>query len=100
MNSNKLKKIIFSILKEILEGESVPSAKDYDITEAQFREIILLMINDNLLNHRRVSFFIDGSLHIEKSINTLTMKGVEFLEENNNLSKIYRGIKEIKSFFS
>ena len=33
MNSNKLKKIIYSILKEILEGDNVPKASDYEITD-------------------------------------------------------------------
>ena len=40
MNSNKLKKIIYSILKEILEGDNIQTAKDYEITEQQFSEII------------------------------------------------------------
>jgi len=98
MNSNKLKKIIYSILKEILEGESVPSAIDYEIEQDQFAEIIMLMTNENLLNPKRVSFFIDGSIFLQKSIDTLTMKGIDFLEENNNWSKFYKGIKEFRTF--
>lgn len=98
MNSNKLKKIIFSILKEILEGENIPTAEDYEVTNKQFVEIVMLMTNENLLNSKRVSFFIDGSLYIQKSIDTLTMKGIEFLEENSNWSKFYKGIKEFRNF--
>lgn len=98
MNSNKLKKIIFSILKEILEGESVPTAEDYEITNDQFVEILMLMTNENLLNSKRVSFFIGGGIFIQKSIDTLTMKGIEFLEENSNWSKFYKGIKEFRNF--
>lgn len=56
MNSNKLKKIIYSILKEILEGEDVPKAQDYDITENQFFEIIMLMKNERYLNPKKVLF--------------------------------------------
>lgn len=98
MNSNKLKKIIYSILKEILEGEDVPKAQDYDITENQFFEIIMLMKNEGYLNPKKVSFFIDGSISIIKSIDTITMKGIDFLEENNKWSKIYKGIKEFREF--
>ena len=98
MNSTKLKKIIYSILKEILEGDSVPTSSDFEITDDQFREIILLMINENLLNNKRVSFYIDGSLSIEKSIDTLTMKGIEFLEENRKWTKVYKGVKEFRNF--
>lgn len=36
MNSNKIKKIIYSILKEILEGDSIPTASDYEIKDDQF----------------------------------------------------------------
>lgn len=98
MNSNKLKKIIYSILKEILEGDNIPTAKDYEITEQQFTEIISLMKNENYLNPKKISFFIDGSIHIMKSIDTVTMKGINFLEENSSWSKIYKGIKEFRDF--
>lgn len=98
MNSTKLKKIIYSILKEILEGDSVPTSGDFEITDDQFREIILLMTNENLLNNKRVSFYIDGSLSIEKSIDTLTMKEIEFLEENRKWTKVYKGVKEFRDF--
>lgn len=98
MNSNKIKKIIYSILKEILEGDSIPTASDYDITEEQFLEIINLMKSENYLNPKKVSFFIDGSFHIQKSIDAVTMKGIEFLEQNNKWSKVYKGIKEFRNF--
>ncbi len=98
MSSNKIKKIIYSILKEILEGDSIPTANDYDITEQQFIEIIMLMKNENYLNPKKVSIFLDGNIHIVKSIDTVTMKGINFLEENNNWSKFYKGLKEFRDF--
>lgn len=98
MNSNKVKKIIYSILKEILEGDSIPTAKDYEITEEQFIEIINLMKNENYLNPKKVSLFITGDLHIQKSIDTVTMKGIEFLEQNSKWAKFYKGIKEFREF--
>jgi hypothetical protein len=98
MNSNKIKKIIYSILKEILEGESIPKASDYEITDDQFYEIINLMKNEYYLNPKKVSFFIGGGIHIEKSIDTVTMKGIEFLEQNSKWSKLYKGIKEFRDF--
>ena len=33
-----------------------------------------------------------------KSIDTVTMKGIEFLEQNNKWSKVYKGIKEFREF--
>ncbi|MDO4394604.1 MAG: YjcQ family protein [Mycoplasmatota bacterium] len=98
MNSNKIKKIIYSILKEILEGDSIPTASDYEITEDQFFEIINLMKNENYLNPKKVTFFVTGDFLIQKSIDTVTMKGIEFLEQNNKWSKVYKGIKEFREF--
>lgn len=99
MNSSNIKKIIYSILKEILEGESIPTEKDYDITKEQFIEIINLMKNEGYLNNKKVDLFITGDVHIQKSIDTVTMKGIDFLEENSKWAKVYKGLKEIKSFF-
>lgn len=100
MNSNKIKKIIYSILKEILEGESIPTAIDYEISDDQFYEIVNLMKNENYLNPKKVQFFIGGGMHIEKSIDTVTMKGIEFLEQNSSWAKFYKGIKEFRKFLS
>lgn len=58
MNSNKIKKIIYSILKEILEGDSIPTAADYEISEEQFKEIISLMKNENYLNSKKLLFLL------------------------------------------
>ena len=58
MNSNKIKKIIYSILKEILEGDSIPTATDYEISEEQFIEIISLMKNENYLNSKKLLFLL------------------------------------------
>lgn len=98
MEANKVKKIIYSMLKEILEGERVPTPQDYEISEEQFIEIINLMKNEGYLNPKKVSFYTDGGYHIQKSIDTVTMKGIEFLESNNKWTKIYKGIKEVRSF--
>lgn len=98
MSSNEIKKIIYSMLKEILEGDSVPTEKDYDITKEQFLEIVELMKNEGLINPKKVSFYIGGDIDILKSLSTVTMKGIEFLEENNKWNKLYKGIKEFRNF--
>lgn len=98
MDANKIKRIIFSVLKEILEGEKIPTPSDYDISDQQFLEILNLMKNEGYLNPKKVSFFIDGGYDIQKSIDTVTMKGINFIEENNKWNKFYKGIKEFRSF--
>lgn len=98
MNSNKLKKIIYSILKEILESEEMPTANDYDISQSQFFEIIQLMKNEGYLNPKKICLSIGGSVTIIKGLDTVTMKGIDFLEENNKWNKVYKGIKEFRDF--
>ena len=98
MKAKDIKKIIYSILKEILEGDSIPKAVNYGISEDEFYDIILLMKNEGYLNPDNVEFFITGGIYIEKSIDTVTMKGIKFLDENSSWSKVYKGIKEIKDF--
>lgn len=56
------------------------------------------MINENYLNPKKVTFFVTWDFHIQKSIDTVTMKGIEFLEQNNKWSKVYKGIKEFREF--
>lgn len=98
MPSNNVKRIVYSILKEILEGEGIPTAKDYDISENEFFEIISLMKNEEYINPKKVSLCLDGSGCIIKSIDTLIMKGIDFLESNSNWSKFYKGLKEFRNF--
>lgn len=96
----KIKKIIYSIIKELQEGESIPSANNYGISDEEFQQILKLMINEQLLNPKKVSFYVTGDYHIEKSMDTVTMKGMDFLEQNNKWVKLYKGLKEIKDFIS
>ncbi len=98
MNPKKIKKIIYSILKELTDGNSIPSAENYGISNEQFMQIVELMLNEGYLNSERVSIDILDNVEIEKSIDTITMKGIKFLEDNSKWSKFYKGIKEIRNF--
>ena len=100
MDSNKLKKIIYSILKEITKGDFVPDASNYEINEDDFVKIIELMIDEGYLNRKYARVTILDSVEIENTPNTVTMKGINFLEENSTWNKFYKGIKEFKSFLT
>ena len=50
------------------------------------RLIILVRIN------------ILGTAEIDKSIDTVTVKGYDYIDENSTLAKLYKGLKEIKDF--
>ena len=98
MNPKEIKKIIYSILRELTEGECIPNASNYEITEDQFVEIINLMLEEGYLNPKRVRINILGTAEIDKSIDTVTVKGYDYIDENSTLAKLYKGLKEIKDF--
>lgn len=96
MNIKEIKKIIFSILKEILEGDRIPNCNDYNISEKQYVEIIKLMTMEKYLNKDNVLFNILGQVEIDKELNTVTAKGLEFIENNEAWNDIYKGINNFK----
>ena len=44
------KKIVFSILKELVENGYIPNNTDYKITLEEFVAVIRFMVNENYLN--------------------------------------------------
>lgn len=68
------------------------------MSDKQFQEVLILMKNEKYLNPKRVQIYIDGKIDIQRSIDTVTMKGLEFLKQNNKCTKIYTWLKEIVSF--
>ena len=96
------KRIIYSILKEIEKGENEPRFTDYDINLDEFGDLVKLIQNDELIKGASV---IQGGMgnHVQMVLldsAKITMKGLNYLEENSLLSKTYIGLKEIKSWLS
>ncbi len=94
------RKIIFSILKEIEKGEIEPKAEHYGISDAEFGDIVDMMEYEKLIkgsgvarggrgNEARV-VFLKGA--------KITLKGLEYLEENNAWAKTYKGLKEVRDW--
>ena len=98
MSSAEIKKIIYSILKEVLEGDDVPTYSDYNISKRQYFEIVSVMCNEGYLNRKLVSLDLSGNADIMKRIDVVTMKGIDFLEDNSKWNKFYKGIKEFRNF--
>jgi acyl CoA:acetate/3-ketoacid CoA transferase alpha subunit len=96
------KKIIYSILKEIEKGDSEPRAGDYEINQNEFGNLIDLMQNDGLIIGATVTRGGMGHNVQIVFLNTakITMRGLDYLEENSTFAKTYRGLKEIKSWLS
>ncbi len=63
------------------------------IDEEEFYNIIRLADQENYITN---IYYADDIPHYENV--KLTMKGIEFLEENNKWAKAYRGLKELRDW--
>lgn len=96
MAINQLK-IVISVLKEISE-DNIPNANDYGIDEIKYCDILKAMQDEKLINGvvfrdelgRIVEAFPDNV--------KLTIKGMEYLNNNSALVKTYKGLKEIREW--
>lgn len=94
MAVNKLK-VVVSILKEISDKNSF-SFSDYGIEKEEFIDILEAMQDEGLITGVRVAgakvriaFYEDAKL---------TIKGMEYLNQNSALMKTYKGLKEVREW--
>ena len=100
----KTKKILYSVLKEINEGNKELSYNVYGIDKEKFGEIIEVAVNEGLLRN------LTGNESVSRAgigakvifVNTrdlqITIKGIEYLESNSVLAKGYKGLNEIRQW--
>lgn len=92
-------KILVSIMKEIKEGKR-PTNEDYSISLEDFGSIIEDAISENYIKNAKVKRAGQGNkvIAILIKVSEVTLKGEEYLKENNILLKGYKGLKEIKEW--
>ena len=87
------KKLLYALLKEISGGNNELSHSDFELTEDEFHEISSLATTEGYLSS--VQWYDDQPhFHLAR----LTMKGIEYIEQNSVIGKTYRGLKEIINF--
>jgi len=92
------KKLIYSILKELQDGIE-PNKSDYELDLQQWGEIALLVKNEGFANGIGV-FYADNEVYtVSFNSAKITMKGMNFLEENSAWAKAYKGLKEARDWF-
>lgn len=98
MAANKLK-IMLSFMKEI-SNENAPHASDYDIPLQEYWEIVEACQNEGYI--KDVLFIRGGQgnniliAFPEKA--KLTVKGMQYIQENNKWFKLYKGVKEFREW--
>ncbi|MGF7431080.1 YjcQ family protein [Thermoanaerobacterium thermosaccharolyticum] len=93
-------KILYSLLIEIRDKQNFPTYKDYDISKDEFGHIVEMALEEGYINNAKV---LRGGIgnHVHAVLldyAQITLKGLNYIKENNILAKTYKGLKEIKDW--
>ena len=92
------KKIIYSILREIEKGETIPKFSDLDLSLIELRDLIDQIQDDDLI--KGASLPKSGQRNPARMVlldrAEITLKGSNYLEQNTSFAETYPGLKELK----
>lgn len=93
------KKILYSILKEVKDGNQ-PSRNDYGIELEDFGTIVEIAKSNGFIENAAVSRGGRGNKVQLVLLNNarITLNGLEYLEQNSTLTKTYKGLKELRDW--
>lgn len=96
MAINKLK-VMLSFMREINDG-NIPNASDYGLANHEYWDIIDACQNEGLIKGVSFSRGGKGILTCFPQNVKLTVKGMEYLNENSTVMKTYKGLKELRDW--
>ena len=97
MSVNQLK-IVISILKEVSEG-NIPKAEDYGMENRKYYDILDAMQDDGLIKNVRFNRGANKEILIVFDEHMkITIRGMEYLNNNTELVKTYKGLKEVREW--
>ena len=92
------KKIIYSILREIEKGETIPKFSDLDLSLIELRDLIDQIQDDDLI--KGASLPKSGQRNPARMVlldrAEITTKGSNYLEQNSSFAETYPGLTELK----
>jgi CRISPR/Cas system-associated exonuclease Cas4 (RecB family) len=91
MNKEKFR---YAIMKEIEKGNSCFDEKIFEVEEEVFDDNVNFLKREMYIEGVR---YYDDRPHFDGCV-YLTEKGEKFIEQNNSWSKLYKGLKEFKSW--
>ncbi len=96
-------KILYQILRTMeatLDKEDLNladiSAESFHISENRWCCLMKMLIDSGYIEGMRIRYVADGKLMISISNPAITLKGLEYLEENTMMKKAYKVLKGIK----
>lgn len=92
MNKSKLR---YAILKEVDNGNTKLTEKDFGVSEDDFDEAIRFLDREGYL---KGFIYADNRPALFYGAAYLTEKGENYLSENSALAKTYKGLKEIREW--
>lgn len=93
------KKLMYSILRELNNNSNIDyTGTTFEVNDQVFEQTIEILIDEQMVRGFKIMRFIDGGSDIQIKDPRITLKGIEFLEENNEWKKLYKGLKEVKSW--
>lgn len=93
------KKLIYSILKELEQGNE-PKQSDYELELEQWGELAELIRDEGYAKNVTVQRGGLGNKVVYAWLDKaqITIKGLDYLEENSALAKTYKGLKEARDW--
>lgn len=72
------------------------SAETFHTSERRFINIMIMLFEAGYIDGIRVVELYDGNYDIKMIHPCITLKGLEYLEDNTNMKKVYRFMKGLK----
>ena len=98
-------KAVYKILSTLEKAMDYPefdisqiNASRLGVSEERWCRYIEMMLDVGYIKGVSIEIYIDGSLHVDAENMRITLKGLEYLQENSIMRKIYntaKGIKEV-----
>ncbi|HEY8909089.1 MAG TPA: YjcQ family protein [Desulfosporosinus sp.] len=94
----KKKKIIYSVLREIERGETVPKSADLNLSLIEFRDLIDQIQDDDLIKGASMPKCGQGNPTRMVLLDSaeITSKGLNFLKQHSSFAETYPGLDDIK----
>ena len=90
-------KIMLSIMQELNDKKNIPRAKDYDITQNDFADIVEMCQDEGYIKDAVIQRGGDTAI-VHLNFARLTVKGCQYLKDQSLIMKTYRGLKELREW--